>query len=146
MDMDVDDHTTSVGEQDHSGEADDYLIDNDKISMGSQDLQDEEGMDCDQSDDSQWDGVESNNGTDYDTGVDRNSEYRITKPGPRKFQLKFQKQIWDKIKPKVGSSKLKMAWTNVIYKQFRKCNPCCTLVFKYNHAKTHLSRKQSCPY
>lgn len=124
MDMDVDDHTASVGEQDHSGEADDYLIDNDKISMGSQDLQDEEGMDCDQCYDSQWDGVESNNGTDYDTRVDRNTEYGTTKPGPRKFQLKIKKQIRDKIKPKVGSSKLKMAWTNVIYKQFRKCNPC----------------------
>lgn len=31
-------------------------------------------------------------------GVEKNSKYRTTKPGPRKFQLKIKKQIWDKIK------------------------------------------------
>ena len=181
IDFHVDNHTASVDEEDHNGEADDHLIDNAPLSRSLHDLQDEGVMrnadvepadhlidngklsidfqnpqeeevkenaaesdgqvPMDFHDDSQWDCVESKN----DTEVDKN-ESRIIKPGPRKFKIKIPKKTWGNIKPKKGSTKLKRPWTNIIYKQFRKYNPCCTLVFKYHHVKMQDSRKRSCPY
>ncbi|KAK9961941.1 hypothetical protein ABG768_007335 [Culter alburnus] len=72
--------------------------------------------------------------------------YRSTRPGPKSFTIYISTRKWKKIKPLPGSRKLQKSWTHVIYEKFRKQNPCCTLVFTYQHLKVTHSRKYRCPF
>ncbi|XP_059386114.1 uncharacterized protein LOC132120908 [Carassius carassius] len=66
--------------------------------------------------------------------------YRATRPGPKCFKVYISARKWKIIRPLPGSRKLKT------YEKFRKQNPCCTLVFTYQHLKVARSRKYRCPF
>ncbi|XP_016520960.1 uncharacterized protein LOC107834332 [Poecilia formosa] len=74
------------------------------------------------------------------------SDYRQCKAGLRNFKIKITRKEWKKIKPKHHHSQLRHPWTEILYDQFNKINPCCTLSFKYQHVKLSSSRKKTCPF
>lgn len=71
------------------------------------------------------------------------SDYRQCTPGPRYFKIQITRKEWKKIKPNLRHSQLRHPWTDILYDQFYKINPCCTLSFKYQHVKVSSSHKKS---
>lgn len=125
--------TKRVMEENYGGESAESKEGEDKDTAESDE---EEDKDCPESDG-------ENASTD---GEEEESEYRQCNAGPEMFKIKITRKQWNNIKPKHGDMKLSPPWTDVLYNEFRKTNPCCTLVFKYQHVKASGSRKKNAPY
>ena len=80
------------------------------------------------------------------TKSDQQTGYRRCKEGPKMFRITITRKQWNKLKPKHGQKRLRPPWTDVLYDEFLKENPSCTLAFKYQHVKTSYSRKIKSPF
>ena len=64
----------------------------------------------------------------------------------RHTHFKLKKKEWETIKALNRSNKLQKTWTELFYKRFRRINPCCTLIFRYQHLKPKHSQKKQSPF
>ncbi len=59
--------------------------------------------------------------------------------------ISMARKLWDRIRPRKETSKLKGPWTDHVYNIFKEKIPSCTLSFKYQHLKAPWSRKKNAP-
>lgn len=79
------------------------------------------------------------------TEQNKESQWRPTTTGKKKFKIHITSKDWRKIAPKEGQLKLRTPWTHIIYKQFKKIKPSCPIAFKYQRVRCLHSRKHG-PY
>ena len=89
---------------------------------------------------------ESDRSLDAEGAQDEENDNRNCKPGQKRFNIFITKKQWDKITPKHDMNKLRSPWTDILYNEFLKENPCCTLAYKYQHVKKSHSHKKKCHY
>ena len=76
----------------------------------------------------------------------KSEEFRNVPMVPWSFDISFNSEEWDKIKPKGNDAGLHRGYTSVLANKFAEQNTYCVLVFKYNRRRRVQSRKQSSPY
>ncbi len=72
------------------------------------------------------------------------TKYRPVPPIPSAFKILISATDWKTIAPSKYVNKLRKPWTNIIYQQFRKKNPCCALHFTYQHIRSKATGREIC--